>query len=165
MGDNPVESRKKQIQWYVDNNYFSALNRIDGQLMKFEWKIFPGFSTVASLNKIQQMMRELQCEPENFTGRTIFMSMFYDIVWDVKGNDELCVNNSKTITEYAERFPRGHWSFQGPRLEEKLYGTYDGKPDGSWNRPAEKMMQNFARSGLPIFRGTSALERGQLRSK
>ena len=30
MGVNPVESWKKQIQWYSDNDYFSALNRIDG---------------------------------------------------------------------------------------------------------------------------------------
>ena len=28
-----------------------------------------------------------------------------DIVWDAKG--------SKTIKEYAEGFPRGHWSFLG----------------------------------------------------
>ena len=58
------------------------------------------------------MMGELQCEPENFTGRIIFMSMFNDIVWDAKGNDELCVNDSKTIEEYAEGFPRGHWSLK-----------------------------------------------------
>ena len=49
----------------------------------------------------------------NFTGRIIFMSMFNDILWDAKGNDELCVNNSKTIEEYADRFPPGHWSFLG----------------------------------------------------
>ena len=103
MGDNPVESWKKQIQWYSDNNYFSELNRIDGQPMEFEWKIFPGFTTVGILNRIQQMMGELQCEPENFTGRIIFISMFNDIVWDTKGNDELCENNSKTIKKYAER--------------------------------------------------------------
>ena len=88
MGDDPVESWKKQIQWYSDNIYFSELNRIDGQPLEFEWKIFPGFPTVGILNQIQQMMRELQCEPENFTGRIIFMSMFNDTVWDAKGNDE-----------------------------------------------------------------------------
>ena len=85
MRDNLVESWKKQIQWYSDDNCFSELKRIDGQLMDFEWKIFPGFNTVAILNEIQQMMGELQCEPENFTGRIIFMSMFNDFVWDAKG--------------------------------------------------------------------------------
>ena len=45
---------------------------------------------------IQQMMEQLQCEPENLRGRIIFMSMFNGIVWDAKGHD-LCVNNSETI--------------------------------------------------------------------
>ena len=71
-----------------------------------------------------------------------------------------CVNNSKTIKEYAERFARGHWSFLGPGSEKKWHGTYVCKPDGSWNRTAEKMLQNFGGSGHPIFRCTSALERG-----
>ena len=69
------------------------------------------------------------------------------------------------MKEYAERFPCGHWSFKGPESEKKWYGTHDGKPDGSWNRTAEKMLQNFAGSGHPIFRCTSPFERGQLRSK
>ena len=56
---NLVESWKKQIQWYSDNSSFSELNRIDGQLVEFEWTFFPGFSTVAILNEIQQMMGEL----------------------------------------------------------------------------------------------------------
>ena len=114
MGDNPVESWKEQIQWYSDNNYFSELNRIGGRPVEFEWKIFPGFTTMAILNEIQEMMGQLQREQENFTGRIIFMSMFKDIVWDAKGNDELCVHTSKT------RFPRGHWSFLGPGSEKEV---------------------------------------------
>ena len=99
-----------------------------------------------------------------FTGRIIFVSMYSDIVWDAKGNDELCENNSKTIKQYAGRFPRGHWSVLGLGSEKKWYGTYDQKPDGSWDRIADKMLLNFAGSGHPVFRGTSTLERGELRS-
>ena len=73
MGNNPVESWKEQTQRYSDTNYFSELNRIDGQPVEFEWKIFPGFTTVGFLSQIHQMMGELQCERENFTGRIIFM--------------------------------------------------------------------------------------------
>ena len=51
MGNDPVESWKKQIQWYSENDYFSEWNRIDGQPMGFEWKIFPGFTTVGILNR------------------------------------------------------------------------------------------------------------------
>ena len=109
----------------TDNDYFSELNRIDGQLVEFEWKIFPGFTTVSILNEIQRMMGKFQCEPKSFTGRIIFMSMFNDIVWDARGNGESCVNNSKTIKEYAERFPRCHWSFPGLGSQKMWYGTYD----------------------------------------
>ena len=109
MGNDPVESWKKQNQWYSDNDYFRELNRIDGHSVEFEWKIFPGF-TLGILDEIQNMMTEIKCEPKQLQGRIILMSMFNDIVWDAKGNDELCVNNSKTIKENAGRFPRGLWS-------------------------------------------------------
>ena len=165
MVDHPVESWKSKIQWYPDNNYFKDLSRIDGQIMEFEWKIFPGLTTMGILNQIQQMTGELQCEPENFTGRIIFMSMFNDIVWYSKGNVQTCEYNSKTIGQYARRFPRGHWSFLGPGSEKKWYGTCDHKPDGSWDRTAERTLLTLAETEHPVFRGTSALERGDLRSK
>ena len=126
--------------------------------------ILPGFKTTAIL-KIKIRMGELQCEPENFTDRILFMSMFHDIEWDAKGNDEFCESNSKSVAEYAQRFPRGHWSFLGPGSETKWHGTYDGTPSGYWTQTAEKMLLNFERSGHPFFRCTSALEKGQLRSK
>ena len=64
------------------------------------------------------------------------MSMCNDIVWDAKGHDELCEIIQRQLKKYAERFPRGHWSFQGPGSGKKWYGTYDHKPDGSWDRTA-----------------------------
>ena len=39
--------------------------------MEFEWKIFKGFTTLQILAEIQEMMYEMQCEPEQFTGRII----------------------------------------------------------------------------------------------
>ena len=47
----------------------------------------------------------------------------------------------KEIVNYAERFLHGHWSFPGPGSEKKWYGTYECKPDASWNRTAEKMLR------------------------
>ena len=158
MGHNPVESWKNQIQWYSETNYFSELKQIDGKPIEFKWNIF-------ILNKIHKMIGELQCVPADFKGRIICMSMFNDIEWEARGNEESCENNSKRVEEYARRFPRGHWSFLGPGSEKKWYATYKSKPNGCWDRTAEKMMQHFQRSGHPIFRCTSALRRGQLRSK
>ena len=71
----------------------------------------------------------------------------------------------KRVEEYARRFPRGHWSFLGSGSEKKWYATYNCKPNGSWDRTAEKMMQRVQRSSHPIFRCISALVRGHLRSK
>ena len=67
------------------------------------------------------------------------MSMFNDIVWDGKGNIEQCVHNSQAVAEYARKFSRGHWSFLGPGSQEKWYGTYTHKPDGSGDETAEQM--------------------------
>ena len=151
MGHNPVESWKKQIQWYSESNHFSELNRIDGKPIEFEWKIFPGFTT---LNEIQKMMGEVQCDPADFKGRIISMSMFNDIAWDAKGNEELRENNSKRVEEHARRFPRGDWSFLGLGSEKKWYATYNSKPNGCWDRIAEKIMQYFSKiwsPNIPLF--------------
>ena len=72
-------------------------------------------------------------------------------------------NNVKKIQKALETALTGlSWSLDLRRSGTELY---DGKPDGSWNRTAEKMLMNFEGSGHPISRCTSALERGQLRSK
>ena len=119
---------------------------------EFAWKIFPGFTTLGLLEKIQDLMKDLQ-------------SMYNDIAWRDKGNTEMCAYNSKTIADYARRFPPSRWSFLGPGSEKKWCGTYYDKPDGSWDKIAHQMMVNFSESGHPIFCASSAFERGELRSK
>ena len=93
------------------------------------------------------MMNEMQCEPEQFPGRIIFMSMYNHIVWGEKGNKEMCI------------------AFLGSGSEKKWYGTYTYKSNGEWDRVAENMMINLSESGHPVLRGSSALERGALKSK
>ena len=43
--------------------------------------------------------------------------------------------------------------------------SYTYKPNGECDRVAEDMVINFSESGHPVFRGSSAFERGSLRSK
>ena len=131
-------------------------------LTEFEWKIFPGIMTLGLLEKIQSLMRDLQCEPEHFTDRIIFTSMYNDIEWREKGNTERCEYNSQTVANYARKCPRGRWSFLGPGSEKKWCETYFDKPLGSWDRTAEMMMYNLHEgSGHPIFRPSSACEKGE----
>ena len=52
---------------------------------------FPEFTTVGIFEEIQNVMAELECEPEHFEGRIIFMSRYNDIVWREFGNIEKCL--------------------------------------------------------------------------
>ena len=64
-----------------------------------------------------------------------------------------------------EDFRQERWSFLGPGLEKKWYSTHEYKPQGEWDRVAEQMMMEFSESGHPVFRATSPLSRGTLKSK
>ena len=56
-------------------------------------------------------------------------------------------------------------SFLGLGSEERWYGTHIHKASGSWNDVADLMMINLRESGHPLFRGTSALFRGVVKSR
>ena len=98
---------------------FKDMNRIDGMPTEFEWKMFPGIMTLGLLEKIQSLMRDLQCEPEHFIGRIIFMSMHNDIAWGEKGNRQLrnMLANSLVVIGLS-------WCLDQKR---KWYGSYTGK--------------------------------------
>ena len=165
MRDEPIEVWKNEIKRFLENNDLKDLDRIDGWPTEFEWQIFTGFTTLSHLEEIQKLMKHLQCEPEQFNDRIIFMSMYNDIVCGEKGNTERCEYNSQTAANYARRFPRARSSFLGAGSEKKLCGTYSDKPDRAWDKTAEQMMMNFSESGHPIFRAFRAIERRELRSK
>ena len=76
--------------------------------MEFEWKNFSGFTTFGIVAEIQKMMAESKCEPEQFEGRIIFMSMYNDIAWRERGNRENCIANSVKIREHVRKFPQEH---------------------------------------------------------
>ena len=132
------------------------MNRIDGMPTEFEWTIFPGITKLGLLEKIQSPMRVPHCEPEHFKDRIIFMSMYNDTECGAEGNPARCEYNSQTVTNYARKFFCGHWSFLGLGSEKKEYGTYTGRPDGSWDKVAEQMIVNFSESGHPKIRASSA---------
>ena len=69
------------------------------------------------------------------------------------------------MSEFAGTCRAGHWSFVGPGSETKWYSTYNERPQGEWDRVAELMMIKFRESGHPVFRATSPLARGTLKSK
>ena len=133
--------------------------------MDFEWNILPGFNTLQLNDEVKLLLLRLGETPENFTGRIIFMSMFDDISCGSRDNEKECESNAQLLSSYAKRFGIGQWSFLGPGSEKKWYSTYIDRPRGEWDRVAEKMILEFGESKHPLFRATSPLSRGQLRSK
>ena len=141
------------------------LDRIDGEPIEFEWNIFPGFITLQLCHKVQELLSRLSVTPEKFTGRIIFMSMFNDISCGPKDNEKECLTNAKLVSLFERRFGAGQWSFLGPGSEKKWYCISEDSPQGVWDNMAERMFLEFAESGHPVFRATSPLSRGQLKSK
>ena len=92
------------------------------------------------------------------------MSMFNDISCDRKGNKEECLANARVVKVFARRFGIGQWSFIGPGSEKKWYSA-ENSPQGAWDLIADEMLLEFAESGHPIFRATTPLSRGKLKSK
>ena len=132
--------------------------------MEFEWNIFPGFNTLQLSEEVKSLLLRLGESPENFTGRIIFMSMFNDISCGSRDNEKECESNAQLISQIAKRFGIGQWSFLGPGSENRWYTISEDSPQGFWDKMAEKMMLEFAESGHPIFRATSPLSRGRLKS-
>ena len=93
------------------------------------------------------------------------MSMFNDISWGSKDNKKECESNAQLVPLYARRIGTRQWSFLGPGSEKKWYSISEDSPQGEWDKIAEKMMLTFAESTHPVFRATSPLSRGQLKSK
>ena len=68
---------------------------LDGEAIEFEWKNFPGFTTLTILKEIQMDLERKNIEPENFKDR----------------NDENCISNAEKVKNYSKRFLPVHWTF------------------------------------------------------
>ena len=121
---------ERQLEWSKDSSQYRTLDTIDGEPMGFEWNIFPGSSTLELVREVQKFMSKM-CDPDQFQGRIIFMSMFNDIIWGYKDNETECIANSTFVSSFAKRFPAGRWSFLG--LGSEKSGTPLTKKDQEEN--------------------------------
>ena len=72
--------------------------------------------------------------------------------------------NAESLKALARRFGTGQWSFIGPGSEKKWYPS-ENSLQGAWDHIAEKMLLEFPESGHPVFRATTPVSRGILKSK
>ena len=149
---------KDRIGWITTDQSYRDCDGINGEPTEFEW-------TLQLSQEVKRLLLRFDETPETFTGRILFMSMFNDISCDKKDNEEECLANAKVVSIYAKKFGIGQWSFIGPGSEKKWYSMEENSPQGIWDHIAEKMLVEFAESGCPIFRATTPLSRGKLKSK
>ena len=62
-----------------EQSLFKDMNRIDGKPTEFEWKTFPGITTLGLFEKILNLLKNPKCELEHFKDRIIFMPVYNDI--------------------------------------------------------------------------------------
>ena len=159
------EAWKKRIEWIITDKSNRDYDGINGEPTEFEWNIFPGFTTLQLCGKVTNLLSRLGEAPELFTGKILFMSVFNDISYDGEGNEEECVAKAKVVSILAKKFGIGQWSFIGPGSEKKWYSMEENSPQRIWDHIADKMLLEFAEIGCPIFRATTPLSRGNLKSK
>ena len=159
------EAWKKRIEGITTDESYRDYDGINGEPTEFECNIFPGFTTLQLCGKVNDLLSDLGEEPETFTRRILFMSMLNDISCDRKGNREECLANARVVKVLAKKFGIGQWSFIGPGSEKKWYSAEENSPQGAWDHIADEMLLEFAESGHPIFRATTPLSRGKLKSK
>ena len=158
------EAWKSRVAGVRAERNYRDFEIVSGESTEFEWNIFPGFTSLQLCDKISDLPSSLGKSPETFTGRILFMSMFNDISCEKKGNKEECLKYAEFVATFARRFGIGQWSFIGPSSEKKWYPS-ENSPQGEWDHIAEEMLLKFAESGHPIFRATTPLSRGKLKSK
>ena len=166
VNQNPTSSSawEEKLSWFKSSSQYRTLDTIDGEPMEFEWNIFPGFTSLQLCNKVREFMSKMG-DPSECKGRIIFMSMFNDIIWGSEDNERECNANADFVSIFARNFPPGRWSFLVPGSEKKWYSTYVDRPQGEWDRIAELMMLKSGESRHPVFRATSPLSRGTLKSR
>ena len=156
---------EETLAWFKSSPEYRNLDRIDGDPIEYEWSIFPGYNTLHLSQEVKSLLLRLSETRENFTGRNIFMSMFNDTSWGSKDNKKECESNARLVSLFAKRFGTRQWSVLFPGSDKKWYSISEDSPQSEWDKMGEKMMITLAETGHPVFRATSPLSGGQLKSK
>ena len=151
MNENPKSNIawEERLTWFKSSPEYRALDRIDGEPMEFEWIIFPGFTTLELCTKVQELLSRLSVTPEKIH-RTDYLHV--DVqrhLMGSKDNKKECESSAQFVSTWI-------------RKEVVLFSG--DSPQGEWDRIAEQMMLTFAESTHPVFRSTSPLSRGVLKS-
>ena len=98
------EGWKKRIGWIITDKIYRDYDGINGEPTELGWNIFPGLNTLQLCDKVKSLLSKLGETPENFTGIILFMSMFNDISFGTRDNEQECLANARLVSVYARKF-------------------------------------------------------------
>ena len=156
MNENPQShyAWEDRLTWCKSSPEYRALDKVDGEPMEFEWNIFTGFTTLQLCHKVQELRSKLSVQPENFTGRIIFMSMLNDISWGSKDNEKECESSAQLVSLYAKRFftrTNGHSSdLDQKRNGIQLTNTNHKENGTEWQRADDDKIRCKHTPSLPV---------------
>ena len=159
------EAWKKRIEWITTYKSYRDYDGINGEPTEFEWKIFPGLTTLQLCGKVTDLMRDLGETPKTFTGKFSLCQCSTTFLVTEKAT-KMNVWQMPESSKYLQGnlvLDNGHLLVQV--LKKKWYSMEDNSPQGIWDHIADKMLLEFAESGHPIFRATTPLSRGNLKSR
>ena len=125
---------------------------------------FPGFTTLQLCDKVSDLLSFLGTNTRIFHRKnSIYVNVQWHLLWQKRQQRwtfiecQLCEDTCEKIWYWAMVI---YWT----RFWEKWYSS-ENSPQGAWDKNAEEMLLEFAESGHPLFRATTPLSRGQLKSK
>ena len=98
MSENPLSNVwEDKLTWIKSSSQYTTLDTIDGKPMEFEWHISQDSPHCSAATKSKSSLTKMGVQPEDFTGRIIFMSMFNDISWGSKENQQECESSAQFV--------------------------------------------------------------------
>ena len=79
----------RQVDVVQKVHHYRVLDAINGEPMEFEWIIFPRFTSLQLVDKVQQVQNKMG-DPAKLEERIITMSMFNDISFGSQDNELEC---------------------------------------------------------------------------
>ena len=164
--ENPQSNTawEQRLEWFKSTPEYRTLDRIDGEPMEFEWNIFPGFNTLQLSQEVQELLLRLNETPENLQEGSSSCRCSTTSHRNKRQHDRMRVKCSTRFSICKKIWSRT-MVISRSWFREKWYSIREDSPQGEWDKMAEKMMVTLAESGHPVFRATSPLSRGQLKSK
>ena len=124
------------LTWFKSSPEYRNLDRIGGEPIEFEWKNFPGFTTLHRLQS-SRFTIEIGWNTMEFFRTTCSRSKFNDISSGSKDNKKECESNAQLVSIFAKRFGAGQWSFLGLGSEKKWCSISEDSPQGERDKMAE----------------------------